>query len=175
MAVVCFANSIVTAALIIYFVPPPRVNRAWRLTAVVPFYLCFVFAMAAFSGFCSQVFHRDARQIHAWELRHVDEEAKLYADSIRATADPTPIALVCNSTDGSYTGNCTTITSRPTHVTQGSADTTRSIRPPIYGPERVIEDATVLKAHRGLMNELLGFALLGSLVRPYPKHGVKVF
>ncbi|KIY65903.1 hypothetical protein CYLTODRAFT_491945 [Cylindrobasidium torrendii FP15055 ss-10] len=163
LAVICFVDSIVTAVFAIYFIPPPRVNRAWRLIAVVPFYLSAVFAMAAFCGFCSQVFHRDSRQIHAWELRQMDEESNLYAGSMRATG-PTPIAVVCNSTDGTYTGKCVPITSRSKHNAHGSTDTTRSVRPAIYGPERVIEDATVLKAHRGLMNDLLGFALLCSLV-----------
>ncbi|KIY62006.1 hypothetical protein CYLTODRAFT_427234 [Cylindrobasidium torrendii FP15055 ss-10] len=155
------AVAIILAALTIHFVPEPRVNRAWRLISIIPMHAGVSAVVAAFLGFCSQVFHRDARQIHAWEMRQVDEEAAHYVENVRARVDSIPLAVICNATDGSYNGIAVPVARKPEYVARSDV---RLVRPAMFGPEQVIEDKTVLKAHRGLMNDLVMIAVLCDLI-----------
>ncbi|KAG8741987.1 hypothetical protein FRC10_002145 [Ceratobasidium sp. 414] len=59
----------VIALFTIYYVPdPPRSKRSIRLVSVPFAILGCMQIYSAWRGFCSQVFGRSARQLHAWEL-----------------------------------------------------------------------------------------------------------
>lgn len=153
-------------ALMIVFIPPPIYNRAWRLLAVPFFHMGTCTVHAAFLGFCSQVFHRNAVQLHSWELRQVDEEAQAYVDAVRAAVRDDGgmrMGVLCNSADGSYSGRSKPIeTERPRRQSAGHSE--GYVRPPMFGPEKVIQDAHVLKAHKRVMNSIWFVGITGDIV-----------
>ncbi|KAG9101394.1 hypothetical protein FS749_007482 [Ceratobasidium sp. UAMH 11750] len=59
----------IIALCTIYFIPdPPRSKRSIRLVSVPFAVMGCMQIYSAWRGFCSQVFGRSARQLHAWEL-----------------------------------------------------------------------------------------------------------
>ncbi|KIY61306.1 hypothetical protein CYLTODRAFT_231369 [Cylindrobasidium torrendii FP15055 ss-10] len=161
MGVMFSTIALVSAATIIRYVPPPKINRVYRLIPLIPFGLGIIAFGEAFLGFCSQTYHRDGRQIHTWELRQLDDEAARYVASLRARTADVPLAVVCNATDGSYTGKTLSVAARTDTVPKSDV---RLARPAFFGPEQVVQDETVLKAQRRLMNDLLAVTLCGVLL-----------
>ncbi|KIY61305.1 hypothetical protein CYLTODRAFT_231368 [Cylindrobasidium torrendii FP15055 ss-10] len=161
LGMLVLATAVLGAALMIHFIPPPESNRAYRLITLLPLSSGIIMLGAALTGFCAQSHRRGARQIHTWELQQVNEEAARYVASFRSKAHDMPQALVCNSTDGSYSGKALPVTQRRNTTTKADI---RLTRPAFFGPEQVIEDKTVLKAHRRLMNDLITLAVCCDLV-----------
>ncbi|KAF8908359.1 hypothetical protein CPB85DRAFT_1309907 [Mucidula mucida] len=156
-----FITSVAIAALMIAFIPPPRLNRAWRLFSVPIFHMGVTAIYASFQGFCSQVFARDAVQLHTWELRQVDEEAEAYVGRVRSAMREVPMGLVFNSADGSYSGEVKAISGAPPRREQGAV---ALVRPPMFGPERVVQDPHVLRAHRQIMNGILSVGFVSDIL-----------
>ncbi|KAB5594185.1 Regulator of G protein signaling domain containing protein [Ceratobasidium theobromae] len=166
------------AVCTIYFVPDdPRSRRSIRLVSV-PFAVAGCMQIySAWRGFCSQVFGRSARQLHAWELVDPADAGV----SFDVPSPPPPVAkprgvldmvagtnrydvapfLSLASTDSD------TIEMGPVGISASrdeprisSAEDAHPGRPPVYGPERVVDDPRVRAYHRAVLRDMLwvGFA-----------------
>ncbi|KAK0491542.1 hypothetical protein IW261DRAFT_95387 [Armillaria novae-zelandiae] len=183
LGVLCIVAGIIIAITVISLVPvPPRNNRAWRLLAAFPFAAGISTICAAWHGICCLVWFRRSVQLHSWELQAASPRSFAYVCSLRgAPADMTRcVGLVCNSTDGTYRRGsfpvCIFQTEGPQMETKLRANTTITFgvtRPPVFGPEKVVEDTRILAVHHQVMQNcvivgLCAFLMFSAVILPIP-------
>ncbi|PBK93894.1 hypothetical protein ARMGADRAFT_109612 [Armillaria gallica] len=183
MGVLHIVAAIIIAIALILLVPvPPRNNRAWRLLAAFPFAIGASTICAAWHGFCSQVWYRRSVQLHSWELQAASARSFAYVNSLRgAPADIRRcVGLVCNSTDGTYRRGsfpvCIFRSEEPPIETKLRGDTPITFgitRPPVFGPEKVVEDTRILAVHQQVMQNcvivgLCALLMFSAIILPIP-------
>ncbi|KAK0190413.1 hypothetical protein F5146DRAFT_1044112 [Armillaria mellea] len=182
MGVLNIIAAIIIAITLILLVPvPPHNNRAWRLLAAFPFAAGTSTIWAAWHGFCSQLWYRRSVQLHSWELQAASPRSFAYVNSLRgAPADTRCVGLVCNSTDGTYRRGsfpvCIFRSEEPPPIETKLSNTTITFgitRPPVFGPEKVVEDTRILAVHHQMMQNcvivgLCAFLVSSAVILPIP-------
>ncbi|KAK0499536.1 hypothetical protein EDD18DRAFT_1151563 [Armillaria luteobubalina] len=183
LGVLYIVAGIIIAITVISLVPvPPHNNRAWRLLAAFPFAAGTATICAAWHGFCSRIWRRRSVQLHSWELQAASPRSFAYVNSLRgAPADTTRcVGLVCNSTDGTYRRGsfpvCIFRSEEPQIETKLRGSTTITFevtRPPVFGPEKVVEDTRILAVHQQMMQNcvivaLCAFLMFSAVILPIP-------
>ncbi|KAK0230238.1 hypothetical protein IW262DRAFT_386667 [Armillaria fumosa] len=174
LGVLYIVAGIIIDVTVISLIPvPPRNNRAWRLLAAFPFAAGITTICAAWHGFCSQVWCRRSVQLHSWELQAASPKSFAYVNSLRGAPAVTTrcMGLVCNSTDGTYRRGsfpvCIFRSEEPQIETKLRGDTTITFgitRPPVFGPEKVVEDTRILAVHHQVMQNCVIVGLCAFLV-----------
>lgn len=116
---------------------------------------------------------RNAVQLRAWELQNFDEEAKAYmgrtiygqdeskqdskgSDEALPASDPDDPIPATDELDYKYHDQHFKVSlSRATHSFR---------RPPVFGPEKVVEDPRVIATHRQMLREVLRLGIVAGLV-----------
>ncbi|KAJ7573864.1 hypothetical protein C8J56DRAFT_1173187 [Mycena floridula] len=164
--------SILIAVIMIAYIPtPPEQNRAWRLFPVLFAGFGAMQVYSAFRGFCNQVWQRNSAQVRAWEMHDMDLESRKFVEQIQAPPSikppPSPTSSF-NIFDQSAVQSSLMTPASPgspgfsmfeKKQLEGavpaflSESRVEMKRPPIFGPERVIQDPHVKAAQAMIMTE----------------------
>jgi hypothetical protein len=168
-----FIGIIIAILLCTLVLVPPKANRAWRLSAV-PFFVVGVCQIySASRGFCSRVLSRNAVQLRAWELSEFDEEAREYTGkTIYGQAEPkldtrgSDEALPAKSCEdlGPAADELDYKYHNQHFKVPLSRATSNFRRPPVFGPEKVVEDPRIIETHRQVMRDILKLAFVVTAV-----------
>src|ERR1700722_3678687 len=109
--------------------------------------------------FCTQVWQRGNVQLRVWEMQDVDEDFKTFWDRLLVEED--------EPSGGRWDSGGTGF--RPKFSSKSSLpflSPTRNgfIRPPIFGPEKVVLDPTIKAVHQKVVNEILSLGLCAAVV-----------
>jgi len=180
--------SITLAVILLTMVPSSKSTiRAYRLIPTTFAFLGAVALFAAWRGYCSQPGMRNTRQLHSWELADSDEESAVFVervlnssmsgDATKANlehmladiatkpnfAERASIAPFVTWHANSSRDEASSDKASLTHIIE-SQPRSQPRRPPIFGPEIVVQDPRVKAVHRQILYDLCVFTLCYTLI-----------
>jgi hypothetical protein len=148
------------------------------------FFLCWCLLLTSTISFCAGVYLRGHVQLRVWEMQDVDEEAKVFWAQVMGQNAPVQDSELSgdehpsipdedvNDRSSYSPRSSTSSTSRGVHQLQRrlaaiptSAARNGFNRPPVFGPEKVVQDPRIKALHRQVMNEILLVGVVSAMVR----------
>jgi hypothetical protein len=155
--------------------------------------LRFLTSTSRLSRFCGRLWLRGTVQLRVWELQDVDEDAKTFWAQLLGTTespeqnvvrhwDPVTNEYVPATDTGDGVKPSRSVRSTETRLTHGPSQHRWSsqsfrvpiyrsrngfLRPPVFGPDKIVVDPRIKEVHRQVMNEIIIIGLLSAAVRPF--------
>jgi hypothetical protein len=153
------------------------------------------------SRFCGRLWLRGTVQLRVWELQDVDEDVKTFWAQLLGTTespernvvrhwDPVTNEYVPATDTSVGVKPSRSFRSTETRLAHGSSPRRWSsqsfrvpiyrsrngfLRPPVFGPDKVIVDPRIKAVHRQVMNEIIIVGLLSAAVRPFSLPHLHIF